>query len=142
MAEAPKEQQPSLDNPDLSRAQNRRLDSLMDGAGFTAGEAWAEVAPEAKPEESPTEETKPLSPRPPRRIKPDRNYTGVHGEIRDSDRRVEEQRRIEAETAELAQVPMTDEGRQLGARQARDMLERLEKRVDSEERGSGRAPRH
>jgi hypothetical protein len=107
----------------------------MDGAGFTVGEAWAEVAPESIPEESPTDETKPPSPRPPRSIKPDRNYTGVHGEIRDSDRRVEEQRRIEAEKAELTQVPMTDEERQLGARQARDMLKRLEKRVDREEQG-------
>jgi len=54
MASVEKDFPGPLDNPDLSQAENRRLDRLMDAGGHTSGEAWRRI-PVKSEETVPTE---------------------------------------------------------------------------------------
>lgn len=54
-------------------------------------------------------------------------YAGVRGEIIDSDKRVEAQRELDRQRDQLLKEPQTEEEAQLGAEQARAMVERLTK---------------
>jgi hypothetical protein len=52
MVDAEKQLPEPLNNPDLSEAENKRLDVLMDTAGHTRGEAWRHAPITSKSPES------------------------------------------------------------------------------------------